>query len=222
MDELFADFKAANARENLGVYGIHVYQKGKPDRVARFRCDDRVHLFSGAKAFTSVAVGMASDEGRLSLADRVVDFFGEYRASFAAGCERMTVKDLLQMRTGHMSHGYDSDETLQEQHEDWADVFLRAPMREPTRENAFYYENTSPYMLGRIIEKVSGESLRDYLMPRLFTPLDIPNPQWHTCPRGHTLGGTGLHLKTSEFARLGVMLLNYGSISAPPATSCWA
>ena len=65
-------------------------------------------------------------------------------------------------------------------------------------------------MLSRIIEKVSGHTLRDYLMPRLFDPLDIFNPQWHECPKGHTLGAVGLYLKCEEFSRLGRLMLNKG------------
>ena len=66
-------------------------------------------------------------------------------------------------------------------------------------------------MLGRVIETVSGaQSARDYLTPRLFTPLGIWNPQWTTCPRGHTLGASGLFLTLEEYSRLGRLLLQKG------------
>jgi len=210
MDTFFDDFAASIRDENLGVYGIHIIQANKTDRFLRFRADDRLNLYSGSKSVTSLAVGMSLDEGRIALSDRLVDFFPEFCADFADGCARITVKDVLQMRTGHMNHGFQSDEELNEQQKDWAAVFFRQPMVECDREKAFYYENTATYMLSRVIEKVTGVNLRDYLIPRLFTPLGIPNPQWHTCPRGHVLGAIGLHLKTSEYARVGKLLLDYG------------
>ena len=65
-------------------------------------------------------------------------------------------------------------------------------------------------MCGRIVEKVSGQKLRDYLMPRLFKPFEIFNPQWQQCPMGHTIAATGLFLKTHELAKLGRTLLEKG------------
>jgi hypothetical protein len=63
---------------------------------------------------------------------------------------------------------------------------------------------------GAIIHAVSGLDLRDYLIPPLFEPLSIRNPQWHRCPLGFPLGAVGLFLRTEEIARLGEALLNDG------------
>lgn len=52
--------------------------------------------------------------------------------------------------------------------------------------------------------------LRDYLLERLFGPLNIFNPQWQTCYQGHTVAATGLFLRTEELARLGRLLLQKG------------
>ena len=66
-------------------------------------------------------------------------------------------------------------------------------------------------MLGRVVEKVTGKTVRDFLMPRLFEPLGFFNPQWHTCPGGHTMCATELYLRTNELAQLGKLLLHQGS-----------
>jgi CubicO group peptidase (beta-lactamase class C family) len=52
--------------------------------------------------------------------------------------------------------------------------------------------------------------VRDWLIPRLFQPLEIDNPQWHRCPLGFIIGGTGLELRTEELARMGRLLLDRG------------
>ncbi|NLY45567.1 MAG: beta-lactamase family protein, partial [Tissierella sp.] len=62
----------------------------------------------------------------------------------------------------------------------------------------------------RIIEKISGEKLRDYLKDRLFDRFGYFNTQWETCPNGHTMGLDGLHLRTDEFAKVGQLLLQKG------------
>jgi CubicO group peptidase (beta-lactamase class C family) len=52
--------------------------------------------------------------------------------------------------------------------------------------------------------------VRDYLLPRVFGPLAIHNPQWHTCPLGHPVAESDLYLTTSELARFGRLLLDEG------------
>ncbi|MCA9861039.1 MAG: serine hydrolase, partial [Thermomicrobiales bacterium] len=61
-----------------------------------------------------------------------------------------------------------------------------------------------------ILTKLTGETLVDYLRPRLFAPLGIENPTWDTDPQGRSLGGSGLHITTEDIARFGQMYLQKG------------
>jgi CubicO group peptidase (beta-lactamase class C family) len=125
------------------------------------------------------------------------------------GSEEITVRDLLHMRAGHAESLFSTSESTWERERDWAEVFFQTPMKSPAG-TAFLYDNGCTYMLSRIVEATSGKTLRDYLMPRLFAPLDIFYPQWHACPGGHTLGAVGLYLTAGEFARLGILMLQNG------------
>jgi hypothetical protein len=51
--------------------------------------------------------------------------------------------------------------------------------------------------------KCSGQDLRELLLPRLFAPRKINNPQWHRCPLGFPLDAIGLFLRTEEVASPG-------------------
>ncbi len=206
---LFSGFEKMVREQNLGVYGAHVYKKGQGSAEIFFRDNERVHLFSGSKAFASVAVGIAEGEGRLSLSDCVLSYFPQYKKIASDGAEKITVRDLLQMRAGHAKPLFSTDPDTHERELDWAQLFFMQSM-DYAAGTRFFYDNGCTYMLSRIIEAVSGCTLRDYLMPRLFAPMDIFNPQWHTCPKGHTLGAVGLYLKCEEFSRLGRLLLDNG------------
>ena len=201
---LLTGFRLRNAERNLGVYGIHLHREGHEPVEHRFRSDDRVHLYSGSKTFTAVAVGMAQSEGLLGLDDAVVDFFPGY--VHADGAEAMTVRHLLHMQSGNDFTGWGPG---QAEEPDPLAAFLAAELvAEPgTR---FAYSNGCSYVLSRIVHAVSGQDLRDYLLPRLFDPLGIRNPQWMRSPQGFSEGGVGLHLRTAEFARLGQLLLQEG------------
>ena len=207
--EILDAFAAAARDKQLGVYGIHLYREGRESVERRLRSNERVHLFSGSKAFTSMAVGIAGAEGLLSLDDSALSFSPQFRSSAAEGAAAITVRDLLQMRAGHMASLFTTDASSHERTRDWAEVFFSTEQRHPAGK-AFLYDNGCTYMLSRIVEAASGEVLRDYLMPRLFGPLDVFNPQWHTCPGGHSLGAVGLYLNTEEYSRLGVLLLQGG------------
>ena len=161
-------------------------------------------FYSASKTFTAIGVGIAEAEGLLKLTDPVLSFFPEYAAVASEGTERIQIRDLLHMSTGHAEEKYRLKSNA-----DRAKLFFETPMVHPVGAQ-FFYENSATYMLGRIIEKLSGQILLEYLKPRLFDKLDILNPQWQTCAMGHTSGSGGLYLTTEEFSRLGVLLLNEG------------
>jgi CubicO group peptidase (beta-lactamase class C family) len=65
-------------------------------------------------------------------------------------------------------------------------------------------------MLSAIVRQVTGQTVLDYLKPRLFDPLGIENPEWGTSPQGNTLGGWGLKLCTEDIAKFGQLYLQKG------------
>jgi len=103
---LLSDFRLSVIEKNLGVYGIHIYQSGKILAEHRFRSNDRENLYSASKTFASIGIGIAENEGRLQLLDHVLDFFPEFKNIAYPGSEKITIKNLLQMTSGHMSEDY--------------------------------------------------------------------------------------------------------------------
>lgn len=164
--------------------------------------------YSLSKSFTSTAIGLAVNEGLLTVDDPVLKFFADDAPpNPGENLKAMRVRHLLSMNTGHKE-----DTTLhifRSGAENWARVFLSLPIEyEPG--TWFVYNTAATYMLSAIITKLTGESLLDYLRPRIFDPLGIESPTWETDPRGINLGGTGLHIKTEEIARFGQMYLQKG------------
>lgn len=199
-------FRLRTVERGLGTYGVHLFWEGRGSVEHRFRSDDRVNLYSASKTVTALAVGMAQSEGLVELEAPLLTYLGA-GAPHADGLEQITVRHLLQMTSGSPFTWFSPG---QDHVRDRAAAFLNTPLvAEPGRH--FEYSNGSTYMLGRIVEAVSGQDLRDFLVPRLFDPLGVDNPQWLRCPLGHSLGATGLHLRTSELARIGRLLLQGGA-----------
>jgi hypothetical protein len=161
-----------------------------------------------SKSFTSTAVGLAVAEGRLSIDDKVVDFFPEDLPDrVSPNLDAMRVRHLLSMCTGHAE---DTTGSMVDRRDgNWAREFLR---RKVTHEPGthFLYNTGASYMLSAIVQKLTGMGLVDYLRPRLFDPLGIDYADWETCPRGIATGGFGLSVKTEAIARLGQFYLQKG------------
>ncbi len=165
-------------------------------------------LYSLSKSFTSSAVGMAVHEGLLTIDDRVIDHFpDETPDAVSDNLAAMRVRHLLSMNTGHdedtTSHLRENGET------NWAKAFLSLPVEHEPGTH-FLYNSGATYMLSAIVQKLTSQTLLEYLEPRLFVPLGIQNPTWQTCPRGINVGGWGLSVTTEDIACFGQMLLQKG------------
>jgi hypothetical protein len=93
--------------------------------------------------------------------------------------------------------------------EDWVKVFINhAPVNEPG--TVFKYNNLATFMLSAIVQQVTGQTVLDYLKPRLFDPLNIRGIDWDCNPQGINIGAAGLRLHTEDMATFGQMLLQQG------------
>lgn len=165
-------------------------------------------LASLSKSFTSTAIGMAVDEGMLTINDLVISFFpDETPEAPTANLKGMRIKDLLTMNTGHVQKEVNGlrpkDGTNRVAH------FLSQPITHKPGTH-FVYNSSATYMLSAILQKVSGKTLIEFLQPRLFGPLGIKDATWDSCPDGINYGSTGLYVKTEDIAKLGLFYLNKG------------
>lgn len=171
-------------------------------------------LWSLSKSFTSTAVGFAVSEGKLSVDDRVLKFFpDDAPESPSANLKAMRVRDLLTMSTGHQ------DEVKLTRESNWVQAFLHHPVPHKPGTH-FRYNTPATYMLSAIVQKVTGQTVRDYLQPRLFEPLEIEKPKWDASPQGISIGGYGLFVRTEDIAKFGQLYLQKGKWQATRAGRC--
>jgi CubicO group peptidase (beta-lactamase class C family) len=194
-------FVSAVNEEGLGAYGVHILI-GDEEVQRRWRSDDRENIYSASKGVCALAIGIAIDEGILSLDSPVPELLPAM--NLGVGVETVTLRHLLTMTSG-IDFAWFGDERVP-----WPDLaqeMLRKPTSGPG--GSFQYTDASTYVAMRMLGAVVGD-VRDWLMPRLFDPLDIHNPQWHRCPLGWIIGGSGLQLRTEELARIGRVLRDRG------------
>lgn len=161
-------------------------------------------LWSLSKSFTSAAVGFAVAEGKLNIDDKVLKFFpDDVPAEPSENLKAMRVRDLLTMSTGHAAEPWWSGDDV------WTKRFLAEPVVHKPG-STFRYNTPATYMLSAIVQKVTGQTVVDYLTPRLFEPLGIEKPTWDKSPQGICIGGYGLYLRTEDIAKFGQLYLQKG------------
>ena len=124
------------------------------------------------KQFTSAAVMQLVEQGKIGLDDDITKYF----PGFPTHGQRILVRHLLNHTSGIPSYtdiaGFARMMTLEVPHDSLLafvgrDSLMFAPG------SGFYYNNSGYYMLGVLLEKVTGQKYGDYLTEHLFRPLGL-------------------------------------------------
>lgn len=167
------------------------------------------NIYSHTKSFTSTAVGIAVSEGKLSLDDKLADYFPEkLPADPSPELLNINLRHLLMMSSG-FDVGLLFDRRQGIGFPDYISYVLSHPVqvRPGTK---FCYSNGDTHMAARMVEKAVGMTLGSYLYERLFRPLEMGLPAWECDPEGSTFGASGLQLTIGQMMKLGRLFLNGG------------
>lgn len=192
------------------VIGAQVYQDGRLVDRLDFDAEIRRNQYSVSKSFTATAIGFGIAEGILSLEERMVDAFrDELPEDVPEALEALTLHHLLTMETGQDAAYLMGGQRPFLKERDWVRYCLARPFVTMPG-TKFQYTNVGPYLAGVLLQRRTGMTLTDYLMPRLFAPLEIHLPTWEVDPMGYTMGAGGLFLCVSEIARYAMVHLQGG------------
>jgi CubicO group peptidase (beta-lactamase class C family) len=130
-------------------------------------------LASMTKQFTAAAIMMLEEEGKLALDDPICKHLREP----ADAWKEITIRDLLGHTAG-LKDGFE-EETLDGNK--WRRVYSTQQMYQAARQRpldfapgtGWQYSDQGYFLLGVIIERVSGQTYRDFLKKRIFEPLGM-------------------------------------------------
>lgn len=159
---------------------------------------------SMTKTVTGMAIGMLVDDGNLKVTDKLVDLFPDIDYKDRRFGD-MTVEHLL-----CMSSGVPFAELGSVTESEWTRAFFESGLKYAPGTD-FSYNSMNTYILARIVNRITGLSLDDFLRGRLFEPLGIHNYLWEMGPEGIEKGGWGLYMSVESWAKLGYMMLGLGT-----------
>lgn len=197
--------------DNTGVEAVMLYQDGEILFSHRFVPQKERLIYSHTKSFIATAAGMAIDEGKLSLSDRLADLLPEYQSVITDERVReITLRDLLTMSSGFGGAFLMGDNRRKgEGMPDYRAYMLSKPLVYTPGER-FVYSNADSHLAGCMVEQAVGERLSIYLYRKLFAKLDMGCPGWEAAPQGTVFGGTGLYLNLENMIKLGILYVEDG------------
>lgn len=136
--------------------------------------ETRFHLASVSKQFTAVAILLFVQEGRIGLETRLEEVLPDYPAEVAS---QVTVRQLLQHTSGIPNYtaipGFNEGPSRERY---GVDEFVREFCSRPLEfepGSQFRYSNSGYFLLGAILERLSGTSYENVLRQRIFEPLGM-------------------------------------------------
>jgi CubicO group peptidase (beta-lactamase class C family) len=132
-------------------------------------------IASNSKAFTTAAIGILVDEGKLKLDDKVTDYIPEFKMFDPYVTAEFTIRDLLTHRSGLglgagdlMIFPDSTDFTVK-------DIIHNLRYLKPVSSfrSKFDYDNQLYIVAGEVIARVSGMSWEDFIETRIMKPLQM-------------------------------------------------
>jgi CubicO group peptidase (beta-lactamase class C family) len=173
-------------------------------------------LRSVTKSVTGTLLGIAMATGIVRADESVFAIFPEH-ADLATGPKaRMTISDLLTMRSGLAWDETTFPYTDVRNHETAMDqsassvrfVLGLNSIADPGTK--FAYCGGCTMLLAATVRKKAGKDLDAYARDVLFTPLGITNFEWLRHRDGLPIAASGLRLRPRDFAKIGYVHVNNG------------
>lgn len=134
---------------------------------------DSLVIGSVTKTFVAATVLQLVEEGRLSLGDTV----REHLPGEAAVTPDITIRQLLDHTSGLADVFNDTTKVGIETHPEraWSGTEIMETLHEPWYRpgEGWAYANTNYYLLGLVVERITGATLAEELDRRFFTPLGL-------------------------------------------------
>lgn len=210
--------KAIMNKEYKGIDGLLIAQNGNMLYEKYFNGFGKDSLHdsrSSFKSITSLLLGIAIDQGFVRNENEpVYKFFPDNKGIANDPVKKkITIKDLLEMRSGFDCNEWTDDgrdcETEMSKTRDWVQFSLGLPMKnEPGK--VWAYTSCDPMIISGIISQAAHMSVMEFARKFLFDPLGISNYIWTTDSAGHGMTAGSFYILPTDMLKIGLLVLNNG------------
>jgi len=210
-EEAIQRFMAAMKRDGVNLHSV-IMMRGENIFFEKYWAPftkDTIHrMYSVTKSFVSIAVGCLLDEGKIALSDPIIKYFEDKLPDqvhpFLA---EQTIEDMLTMRTCFAEGPGWFQPHVQDR---TAFYFNQKPAKIPG--TLFYYDSTGSYILGVLVERVSGMGLLDYLKEKVLNHLGgFESAQLLKTPDGTPWGDSAMVCTPRALLNFAKFVMNKGT-----------
>lgn len=173
-----------------------------------FHKDFLHRLYSVSKSFVSIAVGFAEQDGLVCLDDPIEKYFPEEAACATNELMRtQTVRHMLMMSTT-----VEQENWFTKRHLDRVRLYFENPKTDRRPDGTVYnYDSTGSFVLGAMVEKVTGKPFMEYLREKLFRKIGVSEEATClTCPGGYSWGDSACLTTARDLLLVARFMLNGG------------
>lgn len=184
-----------------------------------FNADFAHRMYSISKSFVSLAIGFLLEDGLISLDDKIVKYFPkETDCYIIENVRNQTIRNMLMMSNGYIFwRRYFFDVKP----DDRVKMYFEAseepvdPMKEVSRKGGtfFEYDSNGSFIMGAMVERVTGKTLIEYLNEKLFSKIGVTSAKMFTCPGGHAWSDSALICTPLDLAKSARFVMNYGKVN---------
>lgn len=171
-----------------------------------FHKDFLHRMYSVSKTFVAMAVGLAVTEGLMSLDDIVVDYFPEFRNEKTDEYyDECTVLDMLCMKSNFAGpiSWWGKYKSRVEAYYDQGTKKIPGTV--------YYYDSIGSFLLGCIVEKLTGKTFLEYLKEKIFFEIGFSKDSYTLKePGGFTIGDSGVMCTTRDLASFARFMMQKG------------
>ena len=209
--EHFRKFLRALRMAGVDLHSVLIWQGGKMQMEkywAPFDENTPHRMYSVTKSFVGIAVGCLIDDGLVKLNDPIIKYFPEKLPdTLHEFVRQQTIEDMLTMRTCYA----DNPSWIDGRAMDIPYFYFRQPVRKPVGAH-FDYDSTGSYVLGALVEKLTGKTLLAYLKEKFLDEIGgFENAQTLCGPDGVTWGSSAMICKPRGLMNFALLLKNHGA-----------
>ena len=203
------------SHRNMGLLVL----RGDTILIERYQYDRKPeHRFTSmsmAKTVVAMLVGIALHEGKIvSVDDRADKYVAELKGHPYG---EISLRHLLTMSSG-MRFGRNETEmltarTINGKSRGGADTMAAFRTRDAPSGTRFFYANGDSQVLGLVLRAATGKPIADYFSEKVWQPLGAEaDATWLVDASGHETGFIGINATLRDWARLGLLLANDGTL----------
>ncbi len=165
-------------------------------------------MYSVSKSFVSIAIGFLEQDGLIALDDVIEKYFkDEFKNQPDKNMRKQTIRDMLMMCTAKQDRNWFSFKPKDRVQHYFDNDF---PVSR-TPGTIFQYDSSGSFVLGALVERITGMPFMEYLRKKLFNKIGVSTAAYCLkCPGGHSWGDSAVLCTPLDLLKVARFVMNGG------------